>query len=51
MLSVSKRFLLCGRYSAKQSVSFTVMLKKILEILAKQIFMGLRYVHRKFCIP
>lgn len=29
---------------AKQSVSFTVMLKNILEILARQIFMGLRYV-------
>lgn len=32
---------------AKQSVSFTVMLKNILEILARQIFMGLRYVHQE----
>lgn len=51
MLSVSKRFLLCGRYSAKQSVSFTVMLKNILEILARQIFMGLRYVHQEILHP
>lgn len=32
---------------AKQFVSFTVMLKNILEILARQIFMGLRYVHQE----
>lgn len=32
---------------AKQSVSFTVMLKNILEILARQIFLGHRYVHQE----